>query len=81
MGSSMLTCLSRCIKFPKEIKLKQYLTTVTEAVVAGHKDLESLSKAEQANSKAKVELFGLMPPKTKKNILLQASGSRSTCNV
>lgn len=57
-----------------ETKLKQYLNTVTEAVVAGHKNLESLSKSEQANSKAKIELFGLMPAKTRKCILLQASG-------
>lgn len=68
--------MARFIKFPKEKKLKQYLSTVTEAVVAGHKSLESLSKVEQANSKAKIELFGLMTPKTKKNILLQASGRK-----
>lgn len=68
--------LSRCTKFPKEKKLKKYISEVTEAVIAGSKNLESLSKAEQADSKAKIELFGFLPPKTKKSILLQASGGQ-----
>ena len=67
--------LSRFLKFPKETKLKKYLSEVTEAVVAGQKDIGGLNKAEQAEHKSKVELFGFLPPKTKKNILLQASGA------
>lgn len=66
----------RCVKFPKEKKLKKYISDITGAVVSGHKSLESLSKVEQANSKEKVELFGFLPPKTKKSILLQSSGKR-----
>jgi 3'-phosphoadenosine 5'-phosphosulfate sulfotransferase (PAPS reductase)/FAD synthetase len=70
----MLAFMKRCIKFPKEKKLKNYISEVTEAVVAGNRSVESRSKAEQAKAKAKIELFEFLPAKTKKNILLQSSG-------
>ena len=63
------------MKFPKEKKLKKYLSDLTDVVIAGYKKLKSLSKAEQMDAQAKKELFGFLPPQTKRSILLQVSGT------
>ena len=65
----------RCSKFPNEKGLRNYLSGITEAVTAGHKKLESLSREERSVSQTKKDLFGFLPPQTKKKILLQASGN------
>ncbi len=65
----------RCVKFPKEKKLKKYLSEVTAAVVRGYKNLDASDKVEKGDAQMKRELFSFLPPQTKKSILLQASGS------
>ena len=66
--------MCRCVKFPKERKLKKYLSDVTGAVVRGYKNQDTSEKPEKADAQVKRDLFSFLPPQTKKSILLQASG-------
>lgn len=45
-----------------------------DVFTAGQEKLESLNKDDQVSAQKKKDLFSLLPPQTKKNILLQASG-------
>lgn len=64
----------RCAKFPKEPKLKKFVLGIMETFTSSSDKMESLSREEQVEAQAKKDLFNLLPPHTKKALLLQASG-------
>ena len=65
----------RCAKFPDEPTLQEYVAEVIDAFIAGKERFESLSKEDQMLAQKKKDLFALLPPQTKKNLLLHASGN------